>query len=173
MLLNYLLSRIMSFFYWLEGLTIRRWRLYGPSWIDHPRKLSVGKKTWMGPFVYITMQGPSGFMKIGEKCEVNPFCVFLCGNGIEIGNHVLISPGVKIITSTNYYEPSWEIWQNPAVGGKVVVEDNVHLGTNAIILPNVAIGEGSVIGAGAVVTKDIPRGSIAVGVPARVIKQRR
>lgn len=150
----------------------REWKLYKPIWVDRPKNLTIGQDTWVGPYVYITMQNPKGYLKIGKSCEVNPFCGFLCGNGIEIGDHVLISPGVKIISSTNYYEPSWEIWRNPHIGGKVIIEDNVHVGTNAVILPNIRVQEGSVIGAGAVVTRDIPKGSVAIGVPARIVKNR-
>jgi acetyltransferase-like isoleucine patch superfamily enzyme len=172
MITNFILSKVMEFLQRIEGLKTKDWKLYNPVWIDNPKNLSVGEGSWMGPFVYITMQNPKGYLKIGKYCEVNPFCVFLCGSGIEIGDHVLISPGVKLSSSTNYYEPNWEIWKNPHVGGKVIIEDNVHIGTNTTILPNLRIGEGSVIGAGAVVTKDIPGDSIAVGVPARVIKRR-
>ena len=54
--------------------------------------------------------------------------------------------------------------------GRIVVGNNVHIGTNAIIMPNVTIGNNCIIGCGAIVTKDIPDNSIAVGVPARVIE---
>ena len=54
--------------------------------------------------------------------------------------------------------------------GEIIIGDNVHIGWNAIIMPNVKIGDNCVIGAGAVVTKDIPNNSIAVGIPARVIE---
>jgi len=172
MVINHIISKIIEFFQRMEGLKIKDWRIYNPVWIDNPKNLSVGKKTWIGPFVHITMQNPKGYLKIGKECEINPFCDFLCGNGIEIGDHVLISSGVKIISSTNYYKPNWEIWKNPHTGEKVIIEDNVHIGTNVVILPNLKIGEGAVIGAGAVVTKDIPKGSIAIGVPARVVKKR-
>ena len=62
---------------------------------------------------------------------------------------------------------------NTVVLGSVTVEDDVWIGSNCVILPGVTIGCGSVIGAGAVVTKDIPPYSIAVGVPAKVLKQRK
>ena len=84
----------------------------------------------------------------------------------------MLSPGVKIISSTSYYKPDWLIASNPHVGGKVVIEDNVHIGTNAVILPNVRIGSGSVIGAGSVVTKSVPPNVIAYGVPCMIHKKR-
>lgn len=172
-MLQLFLSKAMEAFQRMHGLRTGGWKIRNPVWIDIPKNLSVGKGTWAGPFVYITMQNPSGYMKVGEKCELNPFCAFLCGGGIELGRHVLVSPGVKIISSTNNHLPGWEIWKNQPRSGKVVIEDNVHIGSNAVILPNVRIGEGSVIGAGAVVTKNIPAGSIAVGIPARVIQKRK
>lgn len=54
--------------------------------------------------------------------------------------------------------------------GPITVGDNVHIGNNAIIMPNVTIGSNCIIGCGAIVTKDIPDNSIAVGVPAHVIE---
>ena len=57
--------------------------------------------------------------------------------------------------------------------GKIKIEDDVWIGSNVIILPNINIGKGSIIGAGSVVTKNIPEYSVAVGVPARVIKNRK
>ncbi len=172
MIINFILSKLMEFFQRVEGLKIKGWKIYNPTWIDNPTNLSVGEDTWMGPFVYITMQNQKGYLKIGRECEVNPFCTFLCGNGIEIGDHVLISPGVKMISSTNYYKPYYEIWKNPHIGGRIIIENNVHIGTNAVILPDIRVGKCSIIGAGAIVTRNVPKCSVVVGIPARVIKDR-
>ena len=89
---------------------------------------------------------------------------------ITLGNNVHITAGVKFIThdgGTLLYRsmvPDLEITK------PIVVGDNVYFGNNVIVLPVVTIGNNVVIGAGAVVSKDVPDNSLAVGVPARVIK---
>ena len=89
---------------------------------------------------------------------------------ITIGNNVHITDGVKFITHDGgtllfrYLVPDLEITK------PIVVGNNVYIGNNVIILPGVKIGDNVVIGAGAVVSKNIPDNSVAVGVPARVIK---
>lgn len=89
---------------------------------------------------------------------------------ITLGNNVHITDGVRFIThdgGTLLYRkqiPDLEITKPITVG------NDVYIGLNAIILPGVTIGNNVVIGAGAVVTKDIPDNSVAVGIPARVIK---
>ena len=89
---------------------------------------------------------------------------------ISIGNNVHITDGVKFITHDGgtllfrKYVPDLEITK------PIVLGNDIYLGNNVIILPGVHIGDKVVIGAGAVVTKDIPDNSVAVGVPAKVIK---
>lgn len=87
---------------------------------------------------------------------------------IFIGNNVRIGPEVKILGGThNYFYKDL-----PDIGKDVIINNDVWIGCDAIIMPGVEIGQGAVIGAGSVVTKDIPPWSIAVGNPARVIKKR-
>lgn len=89
---------------------------------------------------------------------------------ITLGENVYITDGVKFITHDGgtllyrKYVPDLEITK------PIVVGNDVYFGNNVIIMPGVTIGSNVVIGAGAVVTKDIPDNSVAVGVPARVIK---
>lgn len=107
-------------------------------------------------------------VKIGENCEIYKSALF--GSEpylIEIGNHVRINSGVNFVTHDGGY---WVLrdehagfgseFKNADKFGKIVVEDNVHIGTNAIIMPGVTIGENSVIACGAVVTHDVTRNSI-------------
>ena len=168
-----ILMKPLDFYYSLSGLKNKGY-LKHPVWIDNPKKVEIGRGSTIGPFVYITLQSQvDGYLKIGEFSEISSNCSILCGGGIEIGDHVHIGPGVSIVSATNYYLPNWEIWKNPLKKGRIVIGDNVHIGTNAVILPGVTIGEGSVVGAGAVVTKDVDKGVIVAGVPAKVLKVRK
>ena len=87
---------------------------------------------------------------------------------IVIGNNVAIAPEVKIFSASHDYQDI----SLPDYGEGIYIEDYVWIGGGAIILPGVKIGKGSVIGAGSIVTHDIPDWSVAVGNPARVIKKR-
>ncbi len=88
---------------------------------------------------------------------------------VEIGNYVYLTRGCKIIAHTAYTPLTQQFTKSEYVLGKVVIEDGAYIGVNAVVLPNVTIGRCAIIGAGAIVTKDIPAYAIAVGCPAKVI----
>ena len=113
-------------------------------------------------------------VKLGDRAEIYSSASF--GSEpylIEIGNHVRINAGVRFIThdggvwTLRGYD---EKYKDVDLFGPIKVGNNVHIGTDAIIMPGVTIGDNCIIGCGAIVTKDIPDNSIAVGIPARVIK---
>ena len=91
---------------------------------------------------------------------------------VELGNNVRIASGTKLITHDGgvWVLRNLNIAPNSDLFGKIKIGDNVHIGMNCIIMPNVKIGNNCIIGCSAVVTKDIPDNSIAVGVPAKVIE---
>lgn len=92
---------------------------------------------------------------------------------IEIGEGVAITTGVMILChqrDLSDYKPGMYAMHCPFKEGKVIIKDGAHIGIGAIIMPNVTIGKGAVIGAGAVVISDIPDYSVAVGIPAKVVK---
>ncbi len=99
---------------------------------------------------------------IGENARI--------GSGTIIGNNVMMAPDVIICTENHrYLKETYEgIIHKP-----VIIEDNVWIGYRAIILPGVRVGKNAIIGAGAVVTKDVPPYAIVGGVPARVLKYRK
>ena len=112
--------------------------------------------------------------KIGERCSVHP-SVSLGSEPylISIGNHVRLNNEVSIVTHDGGMWVLRELYpdmKEADLFGPVSIGNNVHIGTNAMIMPNVKIGNNCVIGSCAVVTKDVPDNSIVVGIPARVME---
>ena len=118
---------------------------------------------------------------IGENCNICSH-VFI-ENDVKIGNNVTIKCGVQVwdgiriksnvfigpnVTFTNDKYPKSKVY--PENFPKTVIEEGVSIGANSTILPGVSIGKGAIIGAGAVVTKDVPPGVLVTGIPARVVK---
>lgn len=113
-----------------------------------------------------------GQIEIGDRTHIGPYTC-LSGRSIKIGQDCLIASHVGIYANNHIFtDPNCRINQQGRSYRGIVIEDNCWLGTGAKVLDGVTIGQGSVIGAGAVVTKDIPAYSVAVGTPARVIAQR-
>jgi len=109
---------------------------------------------------------------IGKYCHINEN-VFI--QGANIGNFVMIAPNVSILNATHNYKNSELpiIMQGEEKNLNPIIEDDVWIGRNAVIMPHIKIGKGSIVGAGAVVTKDIEPYSIVGGVSAKLIKKRK
>ncbi|MFA5339135.1 MAG: DapH/DapD/GlmU-related protein [Candidatus Omnitrophota bacterium] len=115
----------------------------------------------------------NGTIKIGNGVNMNSNVIIGAANDGEIilGDNVAIGPNVVLRASNHIYgRKDIPINKQGHTGGRIVVEDDVWIGANAVVLRNVTIGKGAVIGAGAVVNRDIPPGALACGVPAKVIK---
>ena len=108
---------------------------------------------------------------IGQHCHINENC-FL--QGVTIGDYVLIAPNVSILNSGHEYSDKAVpiIEQGDTNEKNPIIEDNVWIGRNVVIMPNTRVQEGSVVGAGAVVTKDVKPFTVVGGVPAKFIKER-
>lgn len=107
---------------------------------------------------------------LGNRVFVNFFCTILDCGKVMIGDHVMIGPRVQIYTAAHDLQAQARI-QGWEVAKPITIEDNVWIGGAAVLLPGVRIGENAVVGAGAVVTRDIPANTIAAGNPARVIRE--
>lgn len=118
--------------------------------------------------------GFDGSLSIGNKSSIHPRCQINAYKApIEIGAGVQIAPNCAFYSYDHGFAPDQNITEQPLeTKGKIVVDDHAWLGVGVIVLSGVRIGKGAVIGAGSVVTHDIPDGGVAVGVPARVIKMR-
>jgi acetyltransferase-like isoleucine patch superfamily enzyme len=107
-------------------------------------------------------------IRVGHKVFINQCCTIYDMGGVDIGDLVMIGPNVNIITAGHPVEPSK---RRAYIEAKpIVIEKNVWIATAVTILGGVTVGENSVIGAGEVVTKDVPANSFVAGVPAKVIR---
>lgn len=109
-------------------------------------------------------------ISIGARVFINFNCTMLDGAPISIGDDCLLASGVQLITATHPVAPvpRREAWEQAL---PITIGDGVWIGGGAIVCPGVSIGENSVIGAGSVVTRDIPAGVVAYGNPARVARE--
>jgi maltose O-acetyltransferase len=108
-------------------------------------------------------------IELGERVYFNFNCVVLDVCKVLIGSFTLFGPAVQIYAATHPLDP--EQRRREESGKPVTIGDDVWVGGGAIILPGVRIGSRSVIGAGSVVTRDVPEGVLAAGNPCRVIRQ--
>lgn len=104
---------------------------------------------------------------LGENVFINACCKFQDQGGITIGDNCLLGYNVTIATLNHDFNPQKRANINP---NPVVIGNNVWIASDSTILPGVTIGDGAIIGAGSVVTKDVAQNTIAAGNPARIIK---
>ena len=116
----------------------------------------------------------AGNISLGHDVFINHHVELIAENSfIQIGSYVRIGQYTTILTLIHEYkEKSRPMFLQKDSYAGVVIEDDVWIGARCVILPGVKIHKGAVIGAGAVVTKDVPAYSVVGGVPARVIKKR-
>lgn len=127
----------------------------------------AGEGFWLQPPFYCDY----GYnIRLGEKVFFNFNCIVLDVMEVRIGNRTLIGPNVQIYTATHPMD-----YRERAAGLEyarpVAIGDDIWIGGSAVICPGVRIGDRSVIGAGSVVTRDIPPGVFAAGNPCRVIRE--
>lgn len=127
----------------------------------------VGEDVVIRPPLYVDY---GRYLRIGARSFVNYGLVALDVAPITIGEDVRIGPNVQLLPPTHPLEaaPRKQGWEG---GRPIVIEDNAWIGGGAIVLPGVTIGRDSVVGAGAVVTRDVPDGALVVGNPARIVRR--
>ena len=176
----------------LAGM-IQRWRRLKLA----QRGLRLDRSCYVGPSVSLgpdSVTGINGVVDVGAECELNqgvelnpwggkirlghrvwvgPYVVIYGHGGVEVGDQTLISMHVSILSSDHAIPERAKLIRDcrdvlkPTKIGK-----DVWIGANAVILGGVTIGDGCVVGAGAVVTGDLPAYSVAMGVPAKIVRSR-
>lgn len=150
---------------------------------SNPKHISIGENVNIGSFCRITVSTEFGGkvcesknkirIKIGNNVDVGNNSFISANNFIEIGSHSILSSYVFITDHDHGFENVYKnLHEQPLSDkGKVIIEDNVFLGTKCSILKNIRIGRHSVVGANTVVTKNIPPYSVVVGNPGKIIKR--
>ena len=140
-------------------------------------RISIGDFCWIDS--YCQLSGVMGDIHIGRRIHIASGCMLASGDRIELQDYVGLAPGVKIFSISQTPKDGKRISgpmiperYKASIRAPVVVERDAWIGTNSVVLPGVTIGEGAVIGANSVVTKDISAWSIAVGAPAKVVGKR-
>ncbi len=103
----------------------------------------------------------------GDNCCVNEFVHVLGGGEVSFGSGVWIASHASVLSVTHPVDIEF-VGDAPHIGKPVVVEDNVWIGSHAVIMPGVTLGRSCIVGAGAVVTKDVPPYAVVTGIPAEV-----
>jgi acetyltransferase-like isoleucine patch superfamily enzyme len=128
-------------------------------------QIVIGQHCEVHDFAMIDATG--GSVRIGDHCSLNHFAIIYGHGGTKIGNRVRIATHSVIIPANHNFRSMGPLHESGVTGTGITIGDDVWLGTGARILDGVSIGSRSVIGAGAVVTRSIPPGCVAMGVPAR------
>lgn len=135
------------------------------------KNIQLAADVTIRPYVQIWSAGSS--LKIGKGSEIGERCRISIANSLEIGDKVLLSPNVYITDCDHEYRDiDIPVMEQGIVqrGQTVSIGDGTYIGINSVIVGNVKIGKHCIIGANSVVTKDVPDYCVAVGIPAKVIK---
>ena len=135
-------------------------------------QLRLGEGTLLEPQCWITI-AEQGRVVIGEGCFLNIGTMIAAQDEVTIGDHVMFANGCFISDAAHAYDRD-DIpvtWQGFTSKGPTRIGSNCWFGVNCVVNTGVTIGDRCVIGANSVVTKDIPSGTIAAGVPAKVIRE--
>ena len=140
--------------------------------VFHPENIELGDDVYVGHNA-ILKGYHKGLMTIGEGTWIGQGCFFHSAGGLTIGRAVGIGPMVKILTSQHEAaERCFPVTHTPVEFAPVVLEDGCDIGAGTVILPGSRVGRGAIVGAGAVVTRDVEPFAVVAGVPARLLRRR-
>ena len=149
--------------------------IYPLAKIVKPEVVKIGDGTRIDDFSFIF--GGNG-VELGRYNHIASFVSIVGGGKLVTGDYVGIAAGARIVTGTDHYgdgkriSPLVPLEHRSLILGTIRLEDDVFIGTNAIVHPNVTIGEGAIIGSAALVLHDIQPWTINVGVPCKCIGER-
>src|SRR5262245_52944473 len=151
---------------------------YGVYLHGGPGGLHIGAGSWImnGSRLHVfNVRGmPQSGIRLGRRTFVGEGTIMRGQGGIRVGDNVLFGPGVQVLAVNHVFsDPERPVMEQGITAEGIVIEDNCWIGAGALILDGVTIGRGATVGAGSVVTSSVPAHSLAVGSPARVIRDLR
>lgn len=155
---------------WLHALKLVNY--YNYTHVQPLRQLRIGSDPSISPDACFSN---AERIEIGDRARLGSRCHIWAGprlGRVLIGDDCLLGPEVLITAAGYDYDRGSPVSEQPMTERDVVIGDDVWIGARAIVLAGVRIGSGAVIGAGAVVTRAVPEGAIAAGVPARIVGRR-
>jgi acetyltransferase-like isoleucine patch superfamily enzyme len=168
-------SRISSGAY-LKGVNAlqigRQCKIHDHASIDASRSRGVVLGDQVTLNRYACVQGGAAGVRLGHRVEINNFSILNGTGGVDIGDDTLIGPGARIISYQHRFVAGQTIRSQATDGRPIHIGRDCWIGANAVILAGVRIGDGAVVAAGAVVTRDVPEGAVVAGVPAAIKKMR-
>ena len=122
----------------------------------------------------VLLNEPGEGLRVGDGSNIGAFSYIGCSGFIELGRNVMMGPRVNLMAENhNFDRADIPMKEQGVTRSFIKIEDDVWLGAGSTVLAGVTVGQGSIVAAGAVVTKDVPAFSIVGGVPARVLKSRK
>lgn len=168
---------------WLDYARAWRWRVAGASLgarcriahgceITRPGGLSAGVRVVLEAGAVLKLVEPGASIRLHDHVFIGRGSILDIGGQLEIGEGCLLAPGCFITDHNHGLAPDAPIWSQPCELRQVRIGAGAWLGARAVVLPGVTVGEGAVVAAGAVVTRDVEPMTIVGGVPARPLRKR-
>lgn len=140
--------------------------------VFHANQIILGNNIYIGHLT-ILKGYHTNLLEIKDNTWIGQGCFFHSAGGLTIGEAVGIGPFVKILTSQHQeYDLTLPVLYHNIESKPVIVEDGANIGISAVILPGIKIGEGAIVGASSVVTKDVEPYSVVAGNPAKLLRKR-
>lgn len=158
---------------WRGARVAARSRIGSGIVVHRPWCLALGERCHIEHDVFIKSTADSARIELGAGVFVGFKCEFDISLGLRVGDGVLIAPGCFITDHSHRHSRRMSIAEQGCESKAVIIEDDVWLGAHVVVLPGVTIGRGAIVGAGAVVTRDVEPMTIVAGVPARTTSVRR